>query len=130
MIKRKPVHYKGLDHSGPCKVLPPTFMGVRNLVNQVGESMAQKMYAHDDDLEEDASHDLVRDFLQDLTYADKVERQTLIQEFSSFVSDLQNQKPQNPSPSAESGASAEPGKPAILEPAPSATSEPPVPPQS
>ena len=118
MIKRKPIHYKGLDHSGPCKVLPPTFLGVRNLVNQVGQSIAEKMYSQPDDVEEDASHDLVREFLNELTYADKVERQTLIQEFSSFVSDLQNPNSQNPSPSAEAGANAEPGQPATSEPAP------------
>lgn len=130
MIKRKPTHYVGLDHSGPHKVLPPTFLGVRNLVNQVGQSMAEKMYSQPDDVEEDASHDLVREFLNELTYADKVERQTLIQDFSSMVSDLQNQKPLSSAPGAEDGASAEPVKSATQEPAPSATSEPPGSPQS
>lgn len=118
MIKRKPIHFTGLDHSGPCKVLPPTFQGVKSLVNQVGENMAKAMYSKPDDVEDDASKDLVRDFLEELTYADKVERQTLVQEFSDFVCELQNQKPQNPVPGAEAGANAEPEEPATKEPAP------------
>lgn len=130
MIKRKPTHYTGLDHSGPCKVLPPTFLGVRNLVNQVGQSMAEKMYSQPDDVEDDESKDLVREFLSELTYADKVERQTLIQDFSSMVADLQNQKPKDPAPGEGAGASEEPGQPATEEPAPPATSEPPGAPQS
>lgn len=82
-------HTVGLDHSGPCKVLPPTFGGVRQLVERVGEEVAKAQFVTPPDVD-DASTDLVRDFLQDLTYSDKVERQTLINDFNSYIKDLQN----------------------------------------
>lgn len=101
MFTRNPKHFKGLDHSGECKVLPPTFQGVRNLVERVGVDMAHQMYSQKDDIEEDASRDIVRDFLSELRYADKVERQTLINEFRDFVSDLKAASPSSPAPEAK-----------------------------
>lgn len=107
-------HFDGLDHSGPCMVLPPTFGGIRQLVERVGESAAKLAYPVTPPVD-DASHDLVRDFLQDLTYADKVERQTLIREFSTMVKDLSDSA-STPPPAA---AAAEPaaGAPAAAAPA-------------
>lgn len=119
MFTRKPKHFIGLDHSGECKVLPPTFLGVRNLVERVGQDMAEQMYSQKDDIEEDASRDIVRDFLSELRYADKVERQTLINDFRDYVSGLQAGSSSSPDPEAkeepEEKAKPEPPK---AEPAP------------
>lgn len=117
MFTRNPKHYKGLDHSGECKVLPPTFNGVRNLVERVGQDMAEQMYSQKDDIEEDASRDIVRDFLSELRYADKVERQTLINDFRDYVSDLKAASSQTPEAKEESEEKVKP-EPAKAEPAP------------
>lgn len=119
-------HYSGLDHSGPCMVLPPTFGGVRQLVDRVGEVAAKAQFITPPD-PDDASNDLVRDFLQELTYADKVERQTLINDFNSMIKDLskQSKKPQTPAASAGAPASeAAPGSGANALDAPPAAAAP------
>lgn len=117
MFTRKPKHFTGLDHSGECKVLPPTFLGVRNLVERVGQDMAEQMYSQKDDIEEDASRDIVRDFLSELRYADKVERQTLINDFRDYVSDLQAASSPAPEAKEEPEEKVKP-EPAKAEPAP------------
>lgn len=109
MFTRKPKHFTGLDHSGPTLVLPPTFGGVKQLVERVGESAAKLAYSVPDQVEDDdASHDLVRDFLSEIRFMDAVERQTAIREFSDFVSELQNSQLSNPAAAAGDGAKAEP----------------------
>lgn len=90
MIKRNPKSFKGLDTSGPNMVLAPTFNGVRDLVNRYGQATAESMVSHPDLDGEEAPQDLVRSFLDDLTYADKVQRQELIRDFSHFVRDLRD----------------------------------------
>lgn len=88
MIRRKKIHFKGLDFSGPCKVLPPTFGGIRQLVERVGEDVARMQFAVSAPDVDDAPHDLVREFLVELRTADKVERQTLINEFGDYIDSL------------------------------------------
>lgn len=108
MIYKVPKHYAGLDHSGPCKVLPPTFGGIRQLVDRVGEEAAKASFITPPD-PDNASTDLVRDFLQELTYSDKVERQTLIRDFSSFVKDLQEKGSKPALAAAAAGAASAAG---------------------
>lgn len=109
MFTRKPKHFTGLDHGGPTKVLPPTFGGVKQLVERVGESAAKLAYSVPDQVEDDdASHDLVRDFLSEIRFMDAVERQTAIREFSDFVSELQNSQFSNPAATAGDSAKSEP----------------------
>ena len=88
MFTRKPKSVPGLDFSGPCKVLPPTFAGVKKLVERVGFDVAAASCAVSDP-DFDAPHDLVREFLSDITLMDAVERQTAIRDFSEYVSDLE-----------------------------------------
>lgn len=88
MLRKKPIHFEGLDCSGPSKVLPPTFEGIKSLVKRVGESQAMALYSvesHD----ETPSEGIVRDFLAEYKTADKVERQTLVRDFEDFVADLE-----------------------------------------
>lgn len=122
MFTRKQIHFKGLDCSGPNKVLPPTFCGVKELVRRVGESAAFAQFAHESEIvaEDDAPKDLVRDLLNDLPYMDAVERQTAIREFSEFVNNLQfeNSQPSAAGGAPASGAEGEPpkeGEPAAKE---------------
>lgn len=88
MFRKKPIHYVGLDCSGPSKVLPPTFEGIQSLVKRVGESQAMALYSADSH-DETPSEGIVRDFLAEYKTADKVERQTLVREFEDFVADLE-----------------------------------------
>ena len=88
MITRKPKSLPGLDCSGPYKVLPPTFAGIKKLVDRVGFDAAAASCAVSYPDTDDASHDMVREFLADLTMMDAVERQTAISEFSAYVEDL------------------------------------------
>ena len=88
MLRKKPIHFEGLDCSGPSKVLPPTFEGIKSLVNRVGESQAMALYSVDSH-DETPSEGLVRDFLAEYKTADKVERQTLVREFENFVAELE-----------------------------------------
>lgn len=113
-------HTVGLDHSGPCKVLPPTFGGVKQLVERLGEDAAKAQFVTPPDVD-DASTDIVRDFLQELTYSDKVERQTLINDFNSYIKDLKVSSSafSNKSKSVEPASS----EPASSEPSPSDLSE-------
>lgn len=105
MIRRSKVHFKGLDFSGPCKVLPPTFGGIRQLVERVGEEAARLQFAVSAPDVDDAPHDLVREFLVELRTADKVERQTLINEFGDYIDSLKE------SVSSSSRAEAAPAAP-------------------
>lgn len=112
--KTKP-HYTGLDCSGPCKVLPPTFEGVKALVARVGEDMARAQCAlgMDSDDEDTPSQGLVRDFLYDFQQADKVERQTLVNEFEDYVKALEAKSKEStpePVPNPEPTSDSEPGK--------------------
>ena len=86
-IFKKPQHFKGLDCSGKNKVLPPTFPGIKEFVKRYGEAQAATMFPQDEDASPDMSKDIVRDFLNDLDMADKVERQTLINEFGAYIKD-------------------------------------------
>lgn len=114
MFTRKKAHFAGLDCSGPNKVLPPTFCGVKELVRRVGESAAFAQFAHEPEMEaeDDSPKDLVRDLLSDLPYMDAVERQTAIREFSEFVNNLQFENSQPPAAGGApaSGAQGEPAK--------------------
>ena len=91
--------YTGLDCSGKTKVLPPTFKGIKALVAQVGELNAKAMFPQSDPREsqDEESRDIVRDFLQEYQMADKVERQTLINDFNSYIDDLELNTIQDPS---------------------------------
>lgn len=82
--------YTGLDCSGKTKVLPPTFKGIKALVAQVGELNAKAMFPQDDPRvsPDDEPKDIVRDFLAEYQMADKVERQTLINEFNSYIDSI------------------------------------------
>lgn len=115
--------YKGLDCSGKTKVLPPTFKGIKALVAQVGEMNAKAMFPQDDPRVslDDEPKDIVRDFLQEYQMADKVERQTLINEFNSYIDDLEL-RPVQESPA---GAEASP-KEGAPEPGGDAQQEPPA----
>lgn len=90
--------YKGLDCSGKTKVLPPTFKGIKALVKQVGEFNAKAMFPQDDPHAslDDEPKDIVRDFLAEYQMADKVERQTLINEFNSYIDSIESNLPQDP----------------------------------
>lgn len=90
MIRRNAKPVPGLDCSGENKVFPPTFCGVKELVHRVGFNAAAAQFSQSDPVD-DASHDIVRDFLSDLNYMDAVERQTAISEFSEFVDSLQKE---------------------------------------
>ena len=119
--KTKP-HYTGLDCSGPCKVLPPTFEGVKALVARVGEDMARAQCAlgMDSDDDDTPSQGLVRDFLYDFQQADKVERQTLVREFEEYVGQLEksvNTPPAGKGKGEKEGDPTQGGEP-IAEPAP------------
>lgn len=100
MIRRNAKPVPGLDCSGENKVCPPTFCGVKELVRRVGFKGAAAQFVQSEPVD-DASHDIVRDFLSDLNYMDAVERQTAISEFSEFVDSLQKEsKSRQPSGSA------------------------------
>lgn len=90
MIRRNAKPVPGLDCSGENKVCPPTFCGVKELVRRVGFQGAAAQFVQPEPVD-DASHDIVRDFLSDLNYMDAVERQTAISEFSEFVDSLQKE---------------------------------------
>lgn len=120
-------HTVGLDHSGPCKVLPPTFGGVKQLVERLGEDAAKAQFITPPDFD-DASTDLVRDFLQELTYSDKVERQTLINDFNSYIKDLKSSSIKSPAaaaqaPQAAAGAPDSGANPAAAAPGAATASE-------
>lgn len=95
--------YKGLDCSCKTKVLPPTFKGIKALVKQVGEFNAKAMFPQDnsDVSRDDESRDIVRDFLQEYQMADKVERQTLINEFNLYIDSIESNLPQDPPAGAQ-----------------------------
>lgn len=82
--------YAGIDCSGKTKVLPPTFKGIKALVAQVGEFNAKAMFPQVDPREsqDEEPRDIVRDFLAEFQMADKVERQTLINEFNSYIDSI------------------------------------------
>lgn len=107
--------YTGLDCSGKTKVLPPTFKGIKALVKQVGEMNAKAMFPQDDPhvSPDEEPRDIVRDFLQELQLADKVERQTLINEFNSYIDSIELDSKQEPPAGAQEppkeGASDESG---------------------
>lgn len=108
MIRRKPKSFKGLDTSGPNMVLAPTFGGVRDLVNRYGQATAESMVSHPDLDGEDSSKDLVRSFLDDLTYADKIQRQEMIRDFSQLVRDLRDAAQQEPQQEPQQELESEP----------------------
>lgn len=90
--KRGVAHFVGIDAKGPNKVLPPTFEGIKNLVQRVGEDFAKSQFASEPESPEaNLPKDTLRDFLNELQFADNVERQTLIREFSDYVNDLEEQ---------------------------------------
>lgn len=102
MLFKKPKHYVGLDcHSDKVHVLPPTFQGVRALVNQVGEAAAVAAFPQREDEENSVEKSIVEQFIDELKYADKVERQTLVRDFQSYLDSLKASKP--------SAAGGEPG---------------------
>lgn len=85
--KKRPT-YKGLDCSGPSVVLPPTFMGLQDLVKRAGGvEAAGALYP--DNNKDFEGEDTVREFLQELEFSDKAERQELIREFADYVSGLE-----------------------------------------
>lgn len=95
--------YNGLDCSGETKVLPPTFKGIKDLVNRVGEFNAKAMFPQEDSRvsPDDEQKDIVRDFLQEYQLADKVERQTLINEFNSYIDSININPIQDPPAGAQ-----------------------------
>lgn len=121
MIRRSKVHFKGLDFSGPCKVLPPTFGGIRQLVERVGEDVARMQFAVSAPDVDDAPHDLVREFLVELRTADKVERQTLINDFGDYIDSLKESISSSPraeaAPAAPGGRAEPPAGEAEVQPA-------------
>lgn len=86
--KKRP-DYKGLDCSGPNMVLPPTFCGIPELVKRAGSVEAAALQLPQVSNEEVEGESIVREFLNELEYTDKAERNQLIQEFSDFVEGLQ-----------------------------------------
>ena len=90
--KRGIAHFDGIDVHGKNKVLPPTFEGIKNLVKRVGEDFAKAQFATEPESPEaNLPKDTLREFLNELQFADNVERQTLIREFSEYVNDLEEQ---------------------------------------
>lgn len=104
--------YKGLDCSGPNKVLPPTFEGIRALVDKVGEPAAFVAFSSSP-VDEDVpiEKQVFEDFLADYNLAsDKVERLTLLDEFRHYLSDVEEslQNPTPPAAPAKEGAPTQP----------------------
>lgn len=92
-------NYKGLDCSGKSMVLPPTFEGIRALVDKVGETAAIAAFPNGQEPEKTTiEEDIVLDFVDDLNHAsDKVERLTLLEEFSGYL-DQVRESLENPEP--------------------------------
>ena len=97
--KKRPF-YKGLDCSGPSVVLPPTFLGLNELVRRAG-SVDAAAALYPDSNKEFEGEDTVREFLQELEFCDKAERQELIREFADYVSGLELPKEPDPEPEPE-----------------------------
>lgn len=105
---KKAPKYAGLDCSGPNMVLPPTFCGISELVRRAGSvDAAAVQYQQPSDREEE-SEGLVRDFLSELAYCDKAERQQLIEDFNAYVEDLADKFEKS---SGDQGADPDPAKP-------------------
>lgn len=103
--KKKP-SYKGLDCSGEYVVMPPTFCGISELIRRAGsETAAAALYP--DSNKDFEGEDVVRDFLQELEFTDKVERQGLIEEFADYVKSLEEQMSQEQQPPQEQQSSQE-----------------------
>lgn len=92
--------YTGLDCSGKSQVLPPTFEGIRALVNKVGETAAYAAFPNPQEPENSTiEEDIVLDFVDDLNHAsDKVERLTLLEEFSSYLDQVRDSLENPPAP--------------------------------
>lgn len=97
MYTRKPKHYKGVDASGECHVLPPSFGGIKQLVMKFGEAQAAALYPSQD---LDDTRAIVSEFLSELAVSDPVERQTLTREFKDYVTELQQSLSQSQAPGA------------------------------
>lgn len=117
MNLRKHLSYKGLDCSGEYKVLPPTFQGIRSLVERAGGNEDAVAAAFPPlDFVDDKEHSLVGEFVTELQNCDKVERIELVRQFDSYVKDLResSKKPsgkdpeKDPEPPADPEPSAEP----------------------
>lgn len=94
--------YKGLDCSGKSQVLPPTFEGIRSLVNKVGEDAAYAAFPNSFEPETTTiEEDIVLDFVDDLNHAsDKVERLTLLEEFSGYLDQVKASMESSPASEA------------------------------
>lgn len=89
MNLRKHLSYKGLDCSGEYKVLPPTFQGIRSLVQRAGGNEDAVAAAFPPlDFVDDKEHSLVGEFVTELQNCDKVERIELVRQFDSYVKEL------------------------------------------
>lgn len=108
--KRGVAHFDGIDAKGPNKVLPPTFEGIKNLVKRVGEDFAKAQFATEPESPEaNLPKDTLRDFLNELQFADNVERQTMIREFSEYVAGLEEQLIAPPDVGASDNGTQQPG---------------------
>lgn len=89
MNYRKKLSYKGIDCSGECKVLPPTFQGIKALVERAGgnEDVVSDTFPPLDFVD-DQEHSLVGEFVNELQGCDKIERVELVRQFDSYVKEL------------------------------------------
>ena len=95
--------YSGLDCSGPNRVLPPTFEGVRKLVDRVGEQAAALTFSNPPVTDEpNFEEGIFLDFLDDFNNAsDKVERLTLLREFNQYLDGVKQDLETPPEPEPE-----------------------------
>lgn len=89
MNLRKRLSYKGIDCTGECKVLPPTFQGIKALVKRAGgnEDVVAATFPPLDFVD-DQEHSLVSEFVTELQTCDKIERVELVRQFDSYVKEL------------------------------------------
>ena len=81
--------FKGLDCSGPNHVMPPTFEGVKKLVDRVGYAGAIAASAGEDEPESQEA-DMFDEFMTELRFCDKVDRIQITREFKEYVGSLED----------------------------------------
>lgn len=102
--------YKGLDCSGPNHVMPPTFEGVKNLVERVGLAGAIAASVGEEEPETQET-DMFDEFMTELRYCDKVDRIQITREFKEYVGSLEDQLMKlKPEPELEPTEDPEPTK--------------------
>lgn len=97
MNYRKKLSYKGIKCSGETKVLPPTFQGIKALVNRAGgnEDVVSATFPPLKFVD-DQEHSLVAEFVTELQNCDKIERVDLVRQFDQYVKDLRKQPEKQP----------------------------------